>query len=286
MLSLIRVTRLQAVSQAGLLCLIMVLSPSVSSAVPNLLAFMPEGADPVQEIHGNPTPPFPVLGDGHHFRWFGLDEDLSTPGITDVSYSFTWTAAVIGFFGGADTSNAAQKARVRDSFAAWEAVTPGLRFIELGGTATISAGTAADFITAGFAGALGLGGGLGSVHLGGADTGVNHHLTDALAVQNGAITWNNSAAAPGATEFDYLTVATQEDAHTFGLDHNAGDTSSVMFPFLAPGIRRTPNGSDAASSNFLYPVGAVPEPSSLLLLGSGLFGLAGWRWRKTRAATS
>jgi hypothetical protein len=31
---------------------------------------------------------------------------------------------------------------------------------------------------------------------------------------------------------------------------------------------------------------AVAEPSSFLLLGSGLLGLASWRWRKNRAATS
>ena len=44
--------------------------------------------------------------------------------------------------------------------------------------------------------------------------------------------------------------------------------------------------SYASSTQTLTAVTAVPEPSSPLLLGSGLMGLAGWRWRKARAATS
>ncbi len=32
--------------------------------------------------------------------------------------------------------------------------------------------------------------------------------------------------------------------------------------------------------------GVIPEPSTVLLLASGLAGLMGWRWRTTRAATS
>ena len=166
-------------------------------------------AVPLSGIHATPTPPFPLLGDGHHLRWFGLDEIGATPE-TDVSYSFTWTAAVTAFFGGGDVSTAAQMARVRDSFVAWEAVTPGLRFFEVPGIATISVGTAANFATTGSPGALGLGGGLGFVHGGLPDTGPTHHLTDALAVQNSAIAWHNGAGAPPAGLFDYLTVATQE----------------------------------------------------------------------------
>ena len=86
--------------------------------------------------------------------------------------------------------------------------------------------------------------------------------------------------------FDYLTVATQEAGHAFGLGHNAGDITSVMFPTLGVDTRRTPNGADAASSNFLYPL-SVPEPGTLLLLGSGILGLmgSGWLRRTTKNLT-
>ena len=84
--------------------------------------------------------------------------------------------------------------------------------------------------------------------------------------------------------FDYLTVATQEAGHAFGLGHNVGDLTSVMYPFLGIDTRRTPNAADAASSNFLYPrgVGDMPEPSIAVLLA--MVGLVGFGWRRRKNA--
>ena len=216
------------------------------------------GGPPINPIHGNPTPPFPILGDGHHFRV----EDETPGDCVNVTYSFTWTPAVIAFFGGADVSSGAQKVRIRDAFAEWNTVTPGIEFTEVvGATATISVGTAANFFSTGFPGALGLGGGLSSHHAAGPDTAEFHHLHDHLAVQNGLVSWHNGAGLPPGGLFDYLSVAEQEVGHAIGLGHNAGDTSSVMFPFISPGIRRAPpNAADEASLDFLYPGAACNGP--------------------------
>jgi hypothetical protein len=83
-------------------------------------------------------------------------------------------------------------------------------------------------------------------------------------------TWGDTPTAVAGV-FDFHTVALHEFGHALGLGHSAV-VGSVMEPVYA-GPRRTLIADDIAGIQAIYGATAIPEPTTVLLLGIGLLGL-------------
>jgi hypothetical protein len=87
----------------------------------------------------------------------------------------------------------------------------------------------------------------------------------------------------GGAGFDIFQVAAHEIGHALGLDHT-GVAASLMNPFYTEAFSG-PQADDIAGARFIYGrrqvAGEVPEPATMILLGSGL---AYGAFRKRRQA--
>ncbi len=97
----------------------------------------------------------------------------------------------------------------------------------------------------------------------------------------------------GGTQFDSTRfwIACCTDGYAIGsLDGNwsmlgqfvAAPTGITSWAAVSNDFSTIPLTLDVGRRVRLDVAAAVPEPSSMLLLGSGLAGLAGWRWRQAR----
>jgi hypothetical protein len=83
-------------------------------------------------------------------------------------------------------------------------------------------------------------------------------------------------------EIDLPTVLLHEFGHALGLGHST-DPASVMYPFYS-GARRSLHADDIAGIQFIYGIQAIPEPSSMALVGIVAIGLIGVGVRRRKRA--
>lgn len=97
----------------------------------------------------------------------------------------------------------------------------------------------------------------------------------------------DATITPSGTQYDFLTIATHELGHVFGLHHAPGDPAgnimreNIYLEARYGNKRRTVDESSARGAAELY-TQPVPEPSTLVLMGSGIIFMARWVRRNRR----